>query len=115
MLNVTEQWDAAYGMKRWLDQANGTGPLDEAFRIMKLTEEAGEVVSAYIGMTGQNPRKGVTHTREDVCGELADVIITAMIALASVADRDPAQILDEKLVATVERAKKFSSQIPAPR
>lgn len=42
-------------------------------------------------MTGQNPRKGVTHTREDVADELCDVAITALTALASVVD-NPEQV-----------------------
>jgi NTP pyrophosphatase (non-canonical NTP hydrolase) len=67
---------------QWLDKASGTIPGDDAMRVMKLSEEVGEVVSAYIGMTGQNPRKGITHTQADLCLELADVAITAMCAIA---------------------------------
>ncbi|MGV9386077.1 MazG-like family protein [Nonomuraea sp. NPDC003707] len=52
-------------------------------RLMKIGEEYGEAVAAYIGVTGQNPRKGVTHTLDDLAGELCDVVITALIALAS--------------------------------
>jgi hypothetical protein len=51
--------------------------------MMKLTEEAGEVTQAVIGTLGQNPRKGVTHTWEDVQAELCDVIVTAMVALTT--------------------------------
>jgi hypothetical protein len=47
-------------------------------RLAKLAEETGEVVAAYIGMTGQNPRKGVTHTEQDVYDELLDVAVTAL-------------------------------------
>jgi NTP pyrophosphatase (non-canonical NTP hydrolase) len=47
------------------------------------TEEAGEVTQAVIGTLGQNPRKGVTHTWEDVQAELCDVIFTAMVALTT--------------------------------
>ncbi|WP_328870922.1 MazG-like family protein [Streptomyces sp. NBC_00287] len=50
-------------------------------RILKLSEEAGEVAEAVIGATGQNPRKGVTHTWDDVQAELCDVVITALIVL----------------------------------
>ncbi|MGQ5637148.1 MULTISPECIES: MazG-like family protein [unclassified Streptomyces] len=50
-------------------------------RVLKLSEETGEVAEAIIGATGQNPRKGVTHTWEDVQAELCDVVITALIAL----------------------------------
>lgn len=56
-----------------------TDPVGIAWgRISKVAEEYGEVVAAYIGATGQNPRKGVTHTREDVVKELIDVAIAAL-------------------------------------
>lgn len=50
-------------------------------RVLKLQEEAGEAAAAYIGMTGQNPRKGVTHTQTDLLNELADVAVTALCAM----------------------------------
>ena len=49
-------------------------------RLAKVAEECGEVIAAFIGVTGQNPRKGVTHTRDDVADELLDVAITALCA-----------------------------------
>ncbi|WKE71979.1 MazG-like family protein [Streptomyces sp. WP-1] len=52
-------------------------------RILKLSEEAGEVAEAVIGATGQNPRKGVTHTWDDVQAELCGVVITVLVALRS--------------------------------
>lgn len=55
-------------------------------RILKLREERGEVAEAVIGWTGQNPRKGVTHTEIQVIGELADVVLTAMLAIATMTD-----------------------------
>ncbi|MEV0229323.1 MazG-like family protein [Nonomuraea sp. NPDC050786] len=69
----------------WLDAHNPRTDHEIATRIMKIGEEFGEVVSAYIGMTGQNPRKGITATRDDLTSELCDVIVTAAVALASVA------------------------------
>lgn len=65
----------------WLDKSNTHIPGDDAMRVLKLTEEAGEAAAAYIGMVGQNPRKGVTHTLEDLLGELADVAVTALAAI----------------------------------
>lgn len=84
---------------RWLDSTNPRTDHEVALRIMKITEEAGEVVSAYVGMTGHNPRKGVTHTLDDVRRELCDVIVSATIALAALAgDGDDAeQILNRHL------------------
>jgi len=50
-------------------------------RVCKVSEESGEVVAALIGVTGQNPRKGVTHTWDDVEEELYDVALTALAAI----------------------------------
>ncbi|MET8277729.1 MazG-like family protein [Micromonospora sp. NPDC005174] len=76
-------WAAARAARSWLDTANGTGQTELTCRILKLTEEAGEASAAWIGLLGQNPRKGVTHTREDVAAELADVVFTALVAIES--------------------------------
>ncbi|PWR13026.1 hypothetical protein DKT68_01790 [Micromonospora acroterricola] len=76
-------WEAARASRGWLDAANGAGQTELTCRILKLTEEAGEASAAWIGLLGQNPRKGVTHTREDVAAELADVAFTALVAIES--------------------------------
>lgn len=66
----------------WLNQNRGTDEkTDAACRVLKLAEECGEAADAFIGMTGQNPRKGITHTIDDLTSELADVAITAMAAI----------------------------------
>ncbi|WP_246614434.1 MazG-like family protein [Paractinoplanes bogorensis] len=76
-------WPAVDAARQWLDLANGTLPLEVTCRILKVSEEAGEAAQAWIGCLGQNPRKGVTHTREQVAAELADVAFTALVAIAS--------------------------------
>lgn len=76
-------WAAVSATRTWLDEANGTSPMELTCRILKLTEEAGEAAAAWIGASGQNPRKGVTHTYADVADELADVAFTALVAIAS--------------------------------
>ncbi|MET7806932.1 hypothetical protein [Micromonospora chersina] len=76
-------WETARDARAWLDAANGTGHAELTVRLLKLTEEAGEAAAAWIGVLGQNPRKGVTHTREDVAAELADVAFTALVAIES--------------------------------
>ena len=76
-------WVAAKQWRTHLDERNGTGELELTLRILKLSEEAGEAAQAWIGERGQNPRKGVTHTRAEVVGELADVAFTALVALES--------------------------------
>lgn len=80
--------------------------IDEQTLIMKIAEEFGEAVQAYIGITGQNPRKGVYGTREDVQEELADVIVTAGIAMIAVAggSADDARAhLEKRLSVVTER------------
>ncbi|EGX57906.1 hypothetical protein SZN_20612 [Streptomyces zinciresistens K42] len=81
-------WDTVDALWTWLDaDADGDaarpagGGEGLLLRMLKLSEEVGEVAQAVIGATGQNPRKGVTHTWEDVEGELCDVVITALVAL----------------------------------
>jgi NTP pyrophosphatase (non-canonical NTP hydrolase) len=97
-----DPWPSVRRFSAHLDEVNGTGEHELALRLMKLSEEVGEVVQAYIGMTGQNPRKGVSHTREDVAAELCDVVITAMVALCSFAP-DPAAALRAKIEAVDAR------------
>lgn len=75
-------WSSVDELWTWLDGNRPLGGREGLLlRILKLSEEVGEVAQAVIGVTGQNPRKGVTHTWEDVQGELCDVVITALVAL----------------------------------
>ncbi|WP_203718551.1 MazG-like family protein [Asanoa siamensis] len=76
-------WALIPAATQWLDAANGRDESELSYRILKVTEEAGEVASAWIGVRGQNPRKGTTHTKSDVAAELADVVITALVAIES--------------------------------
>lgn len=78
-------WDTVGRLVDWLDRNSTLAPETERLlRLMKLTEEVGEVAEAVIGVTGQNPRKGVTHGWDDVNAELCDVILTAMVALSTI-------------------------------
>lgn len=87
-------WAAAERWSRHLDAHNGADPLELTCRIMKITEEAGEAAQAWIGVLGQNPRKGVTHTTGDVVGELADVVFAALVAIASLG-ADPREAVQD--------------------
>jgi hypothetical protein len=66
---------------RIADTQHLTGVPGPIIRLVKLQEEVGEVAEALIGFTGANARKGYTHDEEAVAKELADVVITAMVAL----------------------------------
>ncbi|MFF9104618.1 MazG-like family protein [Streptomyces rubrogriseus] len=75
-------WTIVDALWRWLEADRPVGGREGLLlRMLKLSEEVGEVAEAVIGATGQNPRKGVTHTWDDVEAELCDVVITAMVAL----------------------------------
>ena len=97
-----DQWTIIRDLVAWLDETNGRSPQETTLRILKITEEAGEVAQAWIGVQGQNPRKGVTHSREDVADELCDVIVTALVGLTSVVD-DPAGHFEAKLAQIAAR------------
>jgi hypothetical protein len=59
---MDDAWDTIEKITGELDARSVLPPDTETLlRIMKLTEEAGEVTQAVIGTLGQNPRKGVTH------------------------------------------------------
>ncbi|GAA2752814.1 MULTISPECIES: MazG-like family protein [Kitasatospora] len=83
-----DAWRAVARLNDWL---TGDSPrpteLQRVLQVLKVSEEAGEVAEAVIGALGANPRKGHSHTWDDVSAELCDVIITAMVALTRI---DPA-------------------------
>lgn len=88
-------------VRTWINQAvEISALLDETYRVdldpearlwrrvTKVTEEVGEVWEALAGMLGENPRKGVTHTRRDVVDELLDVAAAALGAVAHLHGND---------------------------
>lgn len=96
VLAEADPWPVIDRLVAWLDQNNGRSHNEITLRLLKISEEAGEVAQAWIGYTGQNPRKGVTHSAGDVADELCDVIVTAMVALGCVTDH-PARHFAGKL------------------
>jgi hypothetical protein len=60
---MDDAWGTIDKLVGWLDASSSLPPdTEKLLRIMKLTEEAGEVSQAVIGAMGQNPRKGVTRS-----------------------------------------------------
>jgi NTP pyrophosphatase (non-canonical NTP hydrolase) len=101
---MDDAWGTIGEIVRWLDDSSTLAPeTEKLLRIMKLTEEAGEVTQAVIGALGQNPRKGVTHTWEDVQAELCDVIFTAMVALTTLTP-DACETFDGHLARVARRS-----------
>jgi NTP pyrophosphatase (non-canonical NTP hydrolase) len=77
-------------------------------RTMKIQEEAGEVAQAVIGFVGANARKGYTHDEEQVAKELADVVVTAMVALHDWVP-SPKLFMEEHLEGLLKRIKEEGS------
>jgi hypothetical protein len=99
-------------LDKWLDRGiPAEWQLDpkvyDLVRINKVFEESGEVTEAYIGWKGINPRKGVTHSREDFLNELCDVVVTATLALQHfIKNEDEVmQVLEDRWLYRVEKAK----------
>jgi hypothetical protein len=99
---------ALVALSKWIDTGNVRRDQEAVTwgRLAKITEEAGEVIAAYIGATGQNPRKGVTHTHSDVVEELLDVAVTALGAVEHLTGHHGASLslLDEKIERVAKRA-----------
>ena len=101
---MDDAWGTIEEIVRWLDESSTLAPeTEKLLRIMKLTEEAGEVTQAVTGTLGQNPRKGITHTWEDVQAELCDAIVTAMVALATLTP-DARETFDGHLTRVARRS-----------
>ncbi|WP_043466608.1 MazG-like family protein [Kitasatospora sp. MBT66] len=97
-------WESVDHVVAWLDVESPLPPQEERLaRILKLSEEVGEVSAAVIGATGQNPRKGVTHTWEDVQHELCDVVFSALVALRTLTP-DAAQVFADRLAYVENRS-----------
>lgn len=95
-------------ISRWVN-AGLAGRDPEAIdlhRTMKVVEETGEVFRAITGWTNANPRKGRTHTREDVIDELLDVASAALAAVEHMTGHagDSLNRLDEKVRQVAVRA-----------
>ncbi|MEV1018849.1 MazG-like family protein [Streptomyces sp. NPDC050264] len=79
-----ELWTTIDRLRAWLDgNSKGSAQEDLLLRMLKLSEEVGEVAQAVIGAVGHNPRKGFSHTWQDVESELCDVVVTALVALGT--------------------------------
>ncbi|MBT1188436.1 hypothetical protein HET69_31795 [Streptomyces sp. CJ_13] len=97
-------WDNIGRLKSWLDDEGGKRSETETrlLRVLKIVEEVGKVAEAVRGAVGGNPRKGASHTWDDVQKELADVIVTAMVALETVTP-EAERVLGYRLQHLVDR------------
>lgn len=107
-----DTWTTVGRLKQWLDEKDGVAP-DTArlMRILKLQEELGEVAEAVMGAMGTNPRKGASHTWDDVESEVCDVILSAMVLLATLTP-DAEKKFEERLSIVAERSL-TAEQVPS--
>lgn len=102
---TADMWANIARIAKWFKEENPG--LDEmhfqSLLVHKLTEEVGEVAEALIGVTAFNPRKGKTHTIDDVKKELCDVIATAAVNLWAI-DANAADTYTSHLQRIAERA-----------
>ncbi|MFJ6659656.1 MazG-like family protein [Streptomyces sp. NPDC091377] len=89
----TTTWDQICRIREWLDdETPQTGDEDRRLlRILKISEEVGEVAEALHGALAANPRKGASHTWDDVRKELCDVAVTTLVALATLTEKPDAE------------------------
>ncbi|MFD7130191.1 MazG-like family protein [Streptomyces sp. NPDC059894] len=100
----TDLWATVDALWAWLDADQPiAGREGLLLRMLKLSEEVGEAAQAVIGATGQNPRKGTSHTWEDVEAELCDVVITALVALRTLTP-DAREVFGRHLRRVAERS-----------
>ncbi|MBT2675011.1 MazG-like family protein [Streptomyces sp. ISL-14] len=101
---TADLWASVDDLWTWLETNRSVdGKEGMLLRMLKLAEEVGEVAEAVIGATGQNPRKGVTHSWKDVQGELCDVVITALVALRTLTP-DTREVFTRHLARVKERS-----------
>ncbi|MEU1667237.1 MazG-like family protein [Streptomyces sparsogenes] len=100
-----QTWDTVRRLVAWLDaESRPMSPeVARLLRVLKISEEAGEVAEAVHGALGGNPRKGASHTWADVERELCDVILTAMVALASLTP-DARKVFEEHVSYVADRS-----------
>lgn len=106
-------WALITQLRKWLDEnvpSEQTERERRLLRVLKIGEEYGEVAEALHGAMGANPRKGQSHTWVDVEKELCDVIVTSMVALATVSPY-ARELLDERLQYLVDRVVPTSAGI----
>ncbi|WP_405993705.1 MazG-like family protein [Streptomyces sp. NBC_00986] len=99
-----ELWSGIDDLCTWVEAGQPVGGREGLLLgMLKLSEEVGEVAEAVIGATGQNQRKGVTHTWDDVQAELCDVVITALVALRMLTP-DTQEVFTRHLARVMERS-----------
>ncbi|MEV6689538.1 MazG-like family protein [Streptomyces sp. NPDC051130] len=98
-------WDTTAELAAFFDEKAAHVPAEQrkVLQVLKIGEEFGEAAQAVIGATGTNPRKGLSHTWDDVVAEVCDVMVTSMVALHRLGVPDPAAVFAAHLQKTAAR------------
>ena len=83
-------------------------------RVLKVQEEAGELAQAVIGVLGQNPRKGFTHTWDHVVAEAIDTALSALVLAETVTRAHLEDTLDDRLEHHLDHLRSRAADSGAP-
>ena len=99
-----DTWTKIHQLVQWLDEKDNATPAQaKLLRLLKVQEEVGEAAQAAIGAVAANPRKGRSHTWDDVQNELCDVVLSSMVALATLTP-DAAKVFEERVNVIADRS-----------
>lgn len=96
----------------WHDAHAGRDREQLGLRVGKAMQEAGEAYDAWQGYVGNNPRKGVYASLDDVVGELADTVLAALIAIESLG-AEPRHAVDLCVAKCLARVAEHPADSPA--
>jgi hypothetical protein len=114
---MTTITDAARRIAAQLDQRGNpdlTGLPETLCRALKVQEEAGEMAQAVIGVLGQNPRKGITHTWDDVITEAIDVVMSALVLAETVTREHLEYTLADRIAGRLDHLARRAAASGAP-
>lgn len=111
-LTLTELLDAVALVDAHIDAATAADyraqPLAAHWaRVTKVCSEAGEVMDALSAWTGENPRKGVCGTLDDLLGELGDTVSAGLCAIQHLT-KDTGQTWDVVSAALIKARKRVA-------
>lgn len=99
---------ALVDISRWIDAANAHRHSETNLwsRVSKAAEEGGEAMDALRGSLGENPRKGIVNTLDDVVEELLDAAVAALGAVEHIHHHDgqALALLNDKIMRVRDRA-----------